>query len=293
MPQPGTVDVPTLSDLATPRSVPIRLPPAEPGFRSSPVFGLAPLDHDSGQHRGGRCQPRHLLFLAAISAIRFEPESKAFYERLRSRGKPHKVVLVAVMRKLVSVLTALLREDRLRQREDPSRLVPRRTRFDLEPQRYRSVRSLEQDGPGRRGLQTSALVGIKLETLPSGQASAPIPSGCTSRSGTPASNQVLRPSRRRRRAVESTCLYDRHADAPGCNSGRRTQDRQRQGHDSRAGWLPPMSNRWRSRGQRRSWSSTGAPATDKSCVARVSGRCGPMRSSCGSHSGSRRQAIIP
>ena len=49
--------------------------------------------------------------MAAISAIRFEPESKAFDERLRSRGEPHKVVLVAVMRKLVSVLTALLREE--------------------------------------------------------------------------------------------------------------------------------------------------------------------------------------
>ena len=129
MPQPGTIDVPTLSDLATPRSAPLRLPPAEPEFRSSPVFGLSPFDHDSGQHRGGRCQLRHLLFMAAISAIRFEPESKAFYERLRSRGKPHKVVLVAVMGKPVSVLTALLREDRLWQPEDPSRLLPRRTRF--------------------------------------------------------------------------------------------------------------------------------------------------------------------
>ena len=97
--------------------------------QAASLCGLAPFDHDSGQHcggrriRAGRCQLRHLLFMAAISAIRFEPESKAFYERLRSRGKPHKVVLVAVMRKLVSVLTVLLREDRLWQPEAPSRAL--------------------------------------------------------------------------------------------------------------------------------------------------------------------------
>ena len=51
---------------------------------------------------------------------RFEPASKASYERLRAQGKPHKVVLVAVMRKLVSLLTALLRQDRLWQREAPA-----------------------------------------------------------------------------------------------------------------------------------------------------------------------------
>ena len=95
--------------------------------QAASLFGLAPFDHDSGQHRGGRrirggrCQPRHLLFMAATSAIRYEPASKACYERLRSRGKPHKVALVAVMRKLVSVLTTLLREDRLWQPEAPSR----------------------------------------------------------------------------------------------------------------------------------------------------------------------------
>ena len=70
--------------------------------------------------RGGRCHPRHLLYMAATAAIRCEPASKACYERLLTQGKPHKVALVAVMRKLVSVLTGLLREDRLWQPEAPS-----------------------------------------------------------------------------------------------------------------------------------------------------------------------------
>ena len=59
--------------------------------------------------------------MAATAAIRCEPASKACYERLLTQGKPHKVALVAVMHKLVSVLTALLREDRLWQPEAPSR----------------------------------------------------------------------------------------------------------------------------------------------------------------------------
>ena len=69
----------------------------------------------------GRAHSRQLLYMAALTAIRCEPASKAFYERLTARGKPHKVVLIAVMRKLVGLLDTLLRENRLWQPEPPAR----------------------------------------------------------------------------------------------------------------------------------------------------------------------------
>ena len=97
--------------------------------QAASLFGLAPFDRDSGQHRGcrsirgGRAQPRHLLSMAALSTVRCEPTAKAFYERLLARGKPPKVALVAVMRKLVGLLDTLLREDRLWQPEPPTRAL--------------------------------------------------------------------------------------------------------------------------------------------------------------------------
>ena len=89
--------------------------------KAASLFGLAPFDRDSGQHRGGRAQPRHLLYMAAMGAIRCEPSSQACYERLLARGKPHKVALVAVIRRLAGPLDTLLREDRLWQAEPPAR----------------------------------------------------------------------------------------------------------------------------------------------------------------------------
>ncbi|MCY4533973.1 MAG: transposase [Bryobacterales bacterium] len=91
------------------------------------LLGLAPFDRDSGQLRGGRsirggrAKPRHLLYMTALAAIRWNPGSKACYERLTARGKPPKVALVAVMRKLASLLNTLLREDRMWQAEPPNR----------------------------------------------------------------------------------------------------------------------------------------------------------------------------
>lgn len=79
------------------------------------LAGLAPWSHDSGQHkgrraiRGGRGTVRRALYMAALSAIRFNPELKGFYRRLRRRGKLGKVALVAVMRKLLLQLHALAR----------------------------------------------------------------------------------------------------------------------------------------------------------------------------------------
>ena len=81
----------------------------------SALAGLAPWSHDSGQRhghraiRGGREKVRRALYMAALSAIRFNPELKEFYRRLRRKGKVGKVALVAVMRKLLSQLHAIAR----------------------------------------------------------------------------------------------------------------------------------------------------------------------------------------
>ncbi len=72
------------------------------------LAGLAPYVCDSG-----RQHPRKLLYMAATSAIRWNPALRTVYTRLTARGKPHKVALVAVMRKLLVLLGALLRDDRL------------------------------------------------------------------------------------------------------------------------------------------------------------------------------------
>jgi len=79
------------------------------------LAGLAPWSHDSGQRhghraiRGGREKVRRALYMAALSAIRFNPELKEFYRRLRRKGKVGKVALVAVMRKLLLQLHAIAR----------------------------------------------------------------------------------------------------------------------------------------------------------------------------------------
>lgn len=84
------------------------------------LVGVAPLNRDSGTlrgHRGifgGRARVRATLYMAALVAVRWQPEFKAFYQQLRARGKPAKVALVACMRKLLVVLNARLRDERLR-----------------------------------------------------------------------------------------------------------------------------------------------------------------------------------
>jgi len=78
------------------------------------LVGVAPINRDSGKYagrrsiKGGRGGLRRLLYQAALSAARFNPTLKAFAERLRDKGKPHKVVLIAVARKLIVIANALL-----------------------------------------------------------------------------------------------------------------------------------------------------------------------------------------
>lgn len=84
----------------------------------SALVGVAPLNRDSGTMRGrrttwgGRASVRAALYMAALTATRHNPTIAAFYKRLRNAGKPPKVALVACMRKLLTILNAVLRDQR-------------------------------------------------------------------------------------------------------------------------------------------------------------------------------------
>jgi transposase len=94
-------DLPELGDL-------------EPG-QPAALCGLAPYPDDSGERQGprhiqhGRATLRRVLYMAAISASQHNPVLKAVYQRLRSRGKPAKVALTAIARRIVEMLNLLLK----------------------------------------------------------------------------------------------------------------------------------------------------------------------------------------
>lgn len=79
------------------------------------LVGVAPLNRDSGTLRGrrttwgGRAVVRTALYMGAVVAVRWNPVLKAFYQRLRAAGKAAKVALVACMRKLLTILNAMLK----------------------------------------------------------------------------------------------------------------------------------------------------------------------------------------
>ena len=81
----------------------------------SSLVGLAPMAHDSGKSRGyryvrgGRFELRRGLYMAALVASRHNPIIKAFYDRLIAHGKHPKVALVACMRKLLTIMNAMVR----------------------------------------------------------------------------------------------------------------------------------------------------------------------------------------
>jgi transposase len=83
--------------------------------QAAALAGLAPFNHDSGSIRGkraifgGRRALRTGLYMAALSAARFNPILSRFYQRLRAKGKPHKLALTAVMRKLLLALNSTLK----------------------------------------------------------------------------------------------------------------------------------------------------------------------------------------
>ena len=82
------------------------------------LAGLAPLARDSGTLKGrrriggGRGEVRSVLYMAVLSAVRYNPTLKAFYQRLRAAGKPTKVAQTAAMRKLLTILNAMVRSGR-------------------------------------------------------------------------------------------------------------------------------------------------------------------------------------
>jgi transposase len=81
------------------------------------LVGVAPYDFDSGKLKGKRCiwggraPVRHVLFMAAMSACNWNPVLKTFHDRLKAAGKLPKVVIVAVMRKMITMLNAMVRDD--------------------------------------------------------------------------------------------------------------------------------------------------------------------------------------
>jgi len=83
------------------------------------LVGVAPLADDSGGRSGkrrtwgGRAGVRSVVYMAAIVAMRHNPVIRAFYERLLKAGKPKKVAIVACMRKLLTILNAMLRDQAL------------------------------------------------------------------------------------------------------------------------------------------------------------------------------------
>ena len=85
--------------------------------QAAALAGLAPFNHDSGSIRGkraifgGRRALRTGLYMAALSAARFNPILSRFYQRLRAKGKPHKLALTAVMRKLLLALNHSLKPE--------------------------------------------------------------------------------------------------------------------------------------------------------------------------------------
>lgn len=86
------------------------------GKEIAKLVGVAPLSRDSGQWRGqrtvwgGRAGIRRTLYMAALTTMRRDPDLRDFYQRLRARGKAAKVAIVAVMRKMLVILNARMRD---------------------------------------------------------------------------------------------------------------------------------------------------------------------------------------
>jgi transposase len=82
------------------------------------LAGLAPYNRDSGHLRGqrmiwgGRREVRQALYMATLAAVRSNPPIRDFYARLKANGKPSKVALIACMRRLLTILNAMVRDQR-------------------------------------------------------------------------------------------------------------------------------------------------------------------------------------
>ena len=89
------------------------------GPRAASLAGLAPVTRESGTWKGrsfiqgGRERVRRMLYMPALTAIRCNPDLERKYTALVNAGKPRKVAITAVMRKLVVLANALIQQDRL------------------------------------------------------------------------------------------------------------------------------------------------------------------------------------
>ncbi len=83
------------------------------------LVGVAPFNNDSGPRRrkrrvkGGRAAIRSTLYMATLSSIQYNPVIQTFYKRLIRRGKEKKVAIVACMRKLLTILNAMIRDNHI------------------------------------------------------------------------------------------------------------------------------------------------------------------------------------
>jgi transposase len=88
--------------------------------RVAALAGVAPMNRDSGRFsgkrviQGGRADVRTGIFIATLVSTRHNPVIKQFYDRLLAAGKLKKVALVACMRKLLTILSAMVRDDKTR-----------------------------------------------------------------------------------------------------------------------------------------------------------------------------------
>ena len=86
------------------------------GKQIAMLVGVAPINADSGKQSkrrttwGGRATIRAVLYMATLSAVRFNPVIKTFYDRLVERGRPKRVALIASMRKLLTIVNAMMRD---------------------------------------------------------------------------------------------------------------------------------------------------------------------------------------
>ena len=85
----------------------------------SSLIGVAPFNHDSGKMKGkrsikgGRADVRSILYMAALVAVRFNARMQAVYDRLVANGKPKKVAIVAVMRRMLRIMNAVVRDQKV------------------------------------------------------------------------------------------------------------------------------------------------------------------------------------
>lgn len=88
--------------------------------RLAAFAGLAPAPHDSGKKSGNLHRPRHyhcglqgVFYVSALTSVRYDPNSRTFYDRKRAEGKRHTQAVIALARRRVNVLWALIRDRRL------------------------------------------------------------------------------------------------------------------------------------------------------------------------------------